>query len=84
MRIELYKDNYKCLWDSFVDNSKNGTFLHKRDYMEYHKDRFEDFSLMVFDESDSEIMQLIALLPANIVDDTVYSHRGLTYGALII
>ena len=25
-----------------VDQSRNGTFLHRRDYMDYHADRFED------------------------------------------
>ena len=29
--------------------SKNATFLHYRDYMDYHSDRFHDFSLMAFD-----------------------------------
>lgn len=47
--------------------------------MEYHKDRFEDFSLMVFKKN-----RLIALLPANIKDNEVYSHQGLTYGGFLI
>lgn len=47
--------------------------------MEYHNDRFTDFSLMIFLKS-----KLIALLPANIKDNAVISHQGLTYGGLII
>ena len=80
MKIILYDIQYKELWDSFIDTSKNGTFLHKRDYMEYHSDRFRDFSLIIFDDNES----VAALLPANIADDKVYSHRGLTYGGLIL
>ena len=47
--------------------------------MDYHKNRFEDFSLMVYKDS-----VLYALLPANRVDTTVYSHQGLTYGSFIL
>ena len=61
-------------------NAKNATFLFHRDFMEYHSDRFEDFSLLVFDEK----MQLNAILPANISINVVYSHQGLTYGSLVL
>jgi len=47
--------------------------------MEYHKERFLDFSLMVFDND-----KLLAVLPANRVSNTVYSHQGLTYGGLVL
>ena len=46
--------------------------------MDYHSDRFRDFSLMVYKKD-----KLIALLPANLVDSVLYSHQGLTYGSLI-
>ena len=47
--------------------------------MDYHSDRFQDFSLMVFDKD-----KLIAVLPANRVDNAIYSHQGLTYGGLVL
>ncbi len=59
-------------------NSKNATFLFQRDFMDYHSDRFNDASLMIYKNE-----KLIALLPANRVDSTIYSHQGLTYGGLI-
>ena len=31
-----YNEGLREEWDRFVDESRNGTFLHKRDYMEYH------------------------------------------------
>lgn len=65
-------------WDSFIGKSKNGTFLFKRGYMEYHNDRFEDYSLLVYDKK-----KLRAVLPANVKDDILQSHGGLTYGGLI-
>ncbi|WGD35144.1 GNAT family N-acetyltransferase [Olleya sp. YS] len=46
--------------------------------MDYHKDRFTDHSLLVFQDE-----KLIAVLPANITEATLHSHQGLTYGGLI-
>jgi hypothetical protein len=66
------------LWDAFVTNSRNGTFLFYRDYMEYHRDRFEDMSLLVLDGD-----VLVAVLPANRDGETLISHGGLTYGGLV-
>lgn len=67
-------------WDRFVEDSKNGTFLFLRGYMDYHSDRFTDHSLMFYDERQ----RLIALLPANEKDGILYSHQGLTYGGLVM
>ena len=47
--------------------------------MEYHNDRFEDYSLLIHKNN-----KLVAVLPANKKEDTVYSHQGLTYGGLVI
>ena len=80
MNIRKYTADDKALWNTFVESSKNGTFLHKRDYMEYHSDRFEDHSLLFLSEKN----KVVALLPANIKDDILYSHQGLTYGGLIL
>ena len=46
--------------------------------MDYHSDRFDDFSLLFYDNNT-----LIALLPANIHKNIVYSHQGLTYGGFV-
>jgi hypothetical protein len=78
--VTLYsKQNFE-LWNSFIDQAKNATFLFNRNFMEYHSDRFQDFSMMIFNEKQN----LVALLPANRVDDIVYSHQGLTYGGLVL
>ncbi len=47
--------------------------------MEYHSDRFIDYSLMFFSKG-----KMVACLPANKVENTIISHQGLTYGGLII
>lgn len=77
--IRRYTKADKAAWDAFVAQSKNGTFLFFRDYMDYHADRFADHSLMIYYKSS-----LYALLPANLRDDTLYSHQGLTYGGLLM
>ncbi|SFA88538.1 Acetyltransferase (GNAT) domain-containing protein [Flavobacterium swingsii] len=76
--VRPYEAKDYSLWNTFINEAKNATFLFHRDFMEYHKDRFDDFSLMVFDKE-----KLVAILPANRVGDTVFSHQGLTYGGLI-
>jgi len=78
IRAERYEPKYKTCWDEFVRQSKNGVFLFYRDYLEYHADRFSDFSLLFFQDN-----QPIALMPANRVDDMVVSHGGLTFGGII-
>lgn len=78
IKLQRYKSEFKQVWDEFIDNSKNGTFMLKRDYMDYHSDRFQDFSLMFFDDE-----KLIAIMPASLHNDELQSHGGLTYGGII-
>ena len=78
--VRKYQSSDYPLWNEFVANAKNATFLFHRDFMEYHSDRFEDFSLLVFDEKN----HLKAILPANRVGDNLYSHQGLTYGGVLL
>lgn len=79
MEVFKYKNNDFEIWNNFIKNSKNGTFLFDRNYMDYHRDRFEDYSVLVY-----EGISLIAVFPANIKDNLVFSHGGLTYGSIII
>jgi hypothetical protein len=79
IRIERYCDNQAAMWDRFVAESKNGTFLIQRSYMDYHCDRFQDHSLLIYHGDE-----LAALLPANVREQAVYSHQGLTYGGFIM
>jgi hypothetical protein len=76
--IRQYKSEDYALWNAFISSAKNATFLFHRDFMEYHSDRFQDFSLLIFESE-----KLISVLPANKVGDTVFSHQGLTYGGLV-
>lgn len=77
--IKKYQPSQKTAWDSFVKESKNATFLMLRDFMEYHSNRFQDISLMVYRDE-----KLVAVLPANSTGSEIHSHQGLTYGGLIL
>lgn len=76
--IKRYNSEYFTIWNAFVSSSNNATFLFHRDFMEYHSDRFEDYSLLVFEDE-----KLISILPANRIENTIFSHQGLTYGGFV-
>lgn len=76
--IKRYTAEDAAIWDAFVDSSKNGTFMLKRGYMDYHADRFTDHSLLFYHDEE-----LVALLPASQHETELRSHGGLTYGGMI-
>lgn len=77
--IIRYDSAMAARWNEFVRQSRNGTLLHERGYMDYHSDRFTDCSLVAKREG-----KLCALLPACVDGDTLWSHRGLTYGGWLV
>lgn len=79
IEIVPYNNWLKNQWNTFVDEAKNGCFLFHRDFMEYHKDKFQDFSLLIYCNNE-----LTAVLPASIANNVVTSHKGLTYGGLLV
>lgn len=78
MTVKQYTDSDREIWNNFIHNSKNGIFMFDRNFMEYHKDRFTDNSLLFYDED-----KLIAVMPASIKGSVLASHGGLTYGGFI-
>ena len=78
-QVNLYQPQDFNLWNAFISVAKNATFLFHRNFMEYHSDRFQEYSLLVFDKK-----KLVAVLPANRVGACVYSHQGLSYGSIVV
>ena len=85
--VTRYTPQKHQTWNEFVKQSRQGTFLFDRNYMDYHQDRFHDHSLMIYYKD-----KLYALLPANevvsasnneIPQKELVSHQGLTYGGLL-
>lgn len=77
--IRRYTAEDKTLWDRYVSTARNATFLFYRDYMDYHADRFHDFSLLFY-----KGQRLYAILPAHREATALCSHFGLTYGGLLM
>ena len=79
LEIARYSPEMKREWDEFIDRSKNGTFLLKRDYMDYHSDRFSDHSLLFLKGGSIQ-----AVMPACRIGNSLAAHGGLTYGGYIM
>lgn len=78
LAVRPYGRSDASAWDAVVEQSRNGVFLHRRDYMDYHADRYDDRSLIVERNGVP-----VAIFPANVQGKTVLSHGGLTYAGLI-
>lgn len=81
MQVNLYQCGLQQFeeWNAFVAQSKNGTFLFDRRFMDYHADRFQDYSLMFYEDD-----RLLAVMPAHVDGDCLVTHGGLTYGGLVM
>lgn len=79
MKVMKYDESRSTEWNRFINGSKNSLFLFDRSYMDYHKDRFSDHSLMIYKKE-----KLVAVFPANENSKNIYSHAGLTFGGLIM
>lgn len=82
--VERYKEDFASQWNEFIDSSRNGTFLFRREYMDYHADRFDDFSLVVRDERSAIIAVFVAAVIRGVETTTITAHAGLTYGGLVM
>lgn len=85
MKIKSYTDEYESKWDSFVQHSKNGTFMQQRKFLNYHsKGKFQDCSLLAFDNKN----RIIAVIPAALKSENesfiFCSHPGASHGGIII
>jgi hypothetical protein len=82
VKIVRYGEESAIRWDAFLPQTVQGVFLHSRNFLAYHKDRFEDLSLLIEDDKG----RLRSLLPAarSLSDhEQVISHPGITYGGLL-
>jgi hypothetical protein len=79
VKVRRYESGDRRVWDEFVEAAKTRLFFLRRDYLEYHSDRFIDHSLLIEDTGE-----LVAILPANQTESVLSSHGGLTYGGLLL
>jgi hypothetical protein len=80
MELIRYTEEYNKVWEEWVESSNCGVFLHSRKFLNYHKNRFEDHSL-IFKNKNS----VIAIIPMarESISSCMVSHPGITYGGLI-
>lgn len=77
--VTRYKDSNKEVWNRFLTESNMDSILFRREFMDYHRDQFIDNSLLVLNNDN-----VVALFPANIANNEIHSHGGLTFGGLIV
>jgi len=76
--VKAYNEECRAEWNSFTEKARTQTVLFSRNFMDYHKDRFQDFSLMVYEDN-----ALVAVFPASVKNGIVNSHGGLTFGGFL-
>ena len=79
IKLGIYSPTQHSEWNHFVYGAKNSTFMHLREYMDYHSQRFSDCSIVAYQDN-----KIIGVMPANRVGDTLYSHQGLTYAGWLV
>ena len=78
--IKKYVSKQSNQWDEFIDVSNNGTIFQKQSFINYHIDRkFIDHSLIIKNNNN-----VLAVLPAIIKNNVLYSHAGSSYGGLVL
>ena len=84
-QVVPYSGQYKDAWDDFVQNrSCNGNIFHEQQFLTYHRDRFEDASILIFDRQGGRILAVIpAALKRGDSKIAIVSHPGSSYGAVV-
>ena len=83
IHTERYNPEFKSIWNRLIEESINGNFMFKRSFMDYHQDRFEDFSYLIW-RGSKLVAVFVAAMPRKRLDNsTLIAHPGLTYGGLV-
>lgn len=76
-KLVRYEKSLSSAWHQLVSNAPNSSLLYFRSFMDYHQDRFEDWSYMFYKRN-----KLLGVFPACKINDSLASHAGLTFGGL--
>jgi Acetyltransferase (GNAT) domain len=79
--VKHYRPDFAADWAKVLLRARNGIFIFEREFIEYHGDRFVDFSAIAYLDDEP-----VALLPAAIDQNTgeASSHPGLTFGGVVL
>jgi len=83
IRLVQYERGLAETWDTFIQDSVNGTLFHRQKFIGYHPaGRFEDCSLLFYDGNE-----LLAVFPGALVqtenEKVLKSHPGTSYGGFV-
>lgn len=79
--IQRYQPQLAGAWKEVLRSARNSIFQFDRGYVEYHGDRFEDMSAVVFVDGRPRAVMPAAFDP---VLRKVVSHPGLTFGGPVL
>lgn len=86
--ITLQEASIKQLeqWDSFIENSINGTLFHKREFLSYHLDRFKECEIyLVILKGNTVIAQISAKIEKDDKNEKILrSPYGGSYGGFVL
>lgn len=77
-----YSIEHKEAWEGLIKQSASGTFLHSRDFLAYHGNRFVDRSVLV-STVNGEFVACMASAVEPLDSDIIISHPGISYGGLL-
>ncbi|WP_169515059.1 GNAT family N-acetyltransferase [Hymenobacter norwichensis] len=83
LRVEPYTPTQVAAWNALVASSANGPFLFARTFLNYHQDRFEDHSWLVWQGSKLRAVFVAAVAHTTTEPTTLVAHPGLAYGGLV-
>lgn len=67
------------MWNSFVEESANGTLFHRTDFLAYHPAERYNFTNLMFFRGQ----ELVSVLPGGIVDGNYRSPLGASFGGFV-
>jgi len=79
-KVSFYSEHDFVLWEKCVQESPIGTIQHSRKFLNHHKQKFDDFSILIRDSSGHE---LVAVMPIAINSGQLESHPGAAFGGLV-
>jgi hypothetical protein len=83
IQVERYQPGHAAAWDALVAASVNGPFLFCRSYLDYHHDRFEDCSWLVWQGGRLRAVFVAGRARTATDSATLVAHPGLAYGGLV-
>ncbi len=79
MEIIEYTGKWKDKWDSFVQDSNNGTMFHLQKFFDYHTPGKFSFNHLIFLNKD----KIAAVLPGSKIGNRYESPIGASYGSIV-